>query len=60
MKEFTEYSKERRRLICVETGAKLNLSEIAVEKKSTGTCNVFMIKKSLQSGEKPKFARVEQ
>ena len=33
MKEFTEYSKERRRLICVETGAKLNLSEIAVEKK---------------------------
>ncbi len=32
MKEFTEFSKERRRLICVETGAKLNLSEIAVEK----------------------------
>ena len=32
MKEFIQVSEERRRLICIETGAKLNLSEIAVEK----------------------------
>jgi len=32
MKEFIEMSEERRRLICTETGAQLNLFEIAVEK----------------------------
>ncbi|MCY4642361.1 MAG: nucleotidyl transferase AbiEii/AbiGii toxin family protein [Gammaproteobacteria bacterium] len=32
MKEFVEMSAERRQLICTEAGAKLNLSEVAVEK----------------------------
>ncbi|MEL0583683.1 MAG: nucleotidyl transferase AbiEii/AbiGii toxin family protein [Candidatus Thiodiazotropha sp. (ex. Lucinoma kazani)] len=32
MKEFIEMSEERRRLVCTETGAQLNLFEIAVEK----------------------------
>ena len=32
MKEFTDILEERRRLICIETGAELILSEIAVEK----------------------------
>ncbi len=32
MNEFIQISEERRRLICIETGAKLNLSEIAGEK----------------------------
>ncbi|WP_157606824.1 hypothetical protein [Sedimenticola selenatireducens] len=32
MKEFIGMSEERRRLVCTETGAQLNLFEIAVEK----------------------------
>jgi hypothetical protein len=32
MKEFIVMSEERRRLVCTETGAQLNLFEIAVEK----------------------------
>ena len=32
MKEFIAMPEERRRLVCTETGAKLNLFEIAVEK----------------------------
>ena len=32
MKEFVDLSEERRRLVCTQAGAKLNLSEIAVEK----------------------------
>lgn len=32
MKEFAEMPTERRRLTCMEAGAKLNLSELAVEK----------------------------
>ncbi|MDE0411570.1 MAG: nucleotidyl transferase AbiEii/AbiGii toxin family protein [Gammaproteobacteria bacterium] len=32
MKEFITLPKERRRLVCTESGAKLNLSEVAVEK----------------------------
>lgn len=32
MKEFIGMSEERRRLVCTETGAQLNLAEIAVEK----------------------------
>ena len=32
MKEFVDLSGERRRLVCTQAGAKLNLSEIAVEK----------------------------
>ncbi len=32
MKEFIELPVERRRLVCTEAGARLNLFEIAVEK----------------------------
>jgi len=32
MKEFIEMPEERRRLVCTQTGAQLNLFEIAVEK----------------------------
>ena len=32
MKEFIAMPEERRRLVCTETGAKMNLFEIAVEK----------------------------
>ena len=32
MKVFIELPAERRRLVCTETGAQLNLFEIAVEK----------------------------
>ena len=32
MKEFVDLPEERRRLVCTQVGAKLNLSEIAVEK----------------------------
>jgi len=32
MREFLEMPEERRRLICTEAGAQLNLAEVAVEK----------------------------
>lgn len=32
MKEFTEMTEERRNLVCTQTGAQLNLAEVAVEK----------------------------
>ena len=32
MNEFIEMTEERRRLVCVQTGAQLNLAEVAVEK----------------------------